>query len=206
MFKCLFQSNYKNLTYFCCRRTLRQQAQERISQDLIVAFKKLREYIETNYLPKCRTNPSVGSLPGGDDYYKASLRYHTSTSLSAGDVHSLGLTHVSKMHNLLLQVILILLDSLFLSFRLYHIKFCQMIHFKLLIRLIVFDEIIQIAHEVGINKDDGIESMMSQLRKDESHYFTNAEEMMSVIRRTVNDVTLPLMTSLFLTLPPENLT
>ena len=81
-----------------------------------------------------------------------------------------------------------------------------MIHFKLLIRLIVFDEIIQIAHEVGINKDDGIESMMSQLRKDESHYFTNAEEMMSVIRRTVNDVTLPLMTSLFLTLPPENLT
>ncbi|KAG0711015.1 hypothetical protein GWK47_021585 [Chionoecetes opilio] len=79
------------------RFTLRQQAQERIKQDLLPSFKKIRDFLVTQYLPATRSEVGVSSLPGGEDYYRACLKFHTSTNLTPQEIHSLGLTEVARV-------------------------------------------------------------------------------------------------------------
>nr|XP_053629733.1 LOW QUALITY PROTEIN: uncharacterized protein LOC128686732 [Cherax quadricarinatus] len=79
------------------RTTLRHQAQERIKQDLLPFFKKIRDFIETDYLPATRPEVAVSSLEGGHDYYQACLNFHTSTSLTPQEIHNLGVTEVARI-------------------------------------------------------------------------------------------------------------
>lgn len=79
------------------RTTLRQQAQERIKQDLLPSFKKIHDFIVTEYLPATRPEIASSSLDGGDEYYLALLRFHTSTNLTPQEIHNLGLTEVTRI-------------------------------------------------------------------------------------------------------------
>ncbi|XP_050716604.1 uncharacterized protein LOC126998670 isoform X2 [Eriocheir sinensis] len=79
------------------RTTLRQQAQERIKQDLMPSFKKIRDFIVSEYLPATRSEEAVTSLPGGEDYYRACLKFHTSTNLTPQEIHTLGMTEVARV-------------------------------------------------------------------------------------------------------------
>ncbi|XP_063875992.1 uncharacterized protein LOC135108991 [Scylla paramamosain] len=79
------------------RTTLRQQAQERIKQDLLPSFKKIRDFIVDQYLPATRSEVAASSLPGGEEYYLACLRFFTSTNLTPQEIHNLGLTEVARV-------------------------------------------------------------------------------------------------------------
>ncbi|XP_042890977.1 uncharacterized protein LOC122265649 [Penaeus japonicus] len=79
------------------RTTLREQAQERIQQDLLPSFRKLREFIEEHYLPATRPEVAASSLPGGEDYYLACLKFHTTTQLTPQEIHGLGLSEVKRI-------------------------------------------------------------------------------------------------------------
>lgn len=45
------------------------------------------------------TDDGVWKLPDGDAYYKANLAMHTTTDLTADEVHNIGLKHVERIHN-----------------------------------------------------------------------------------------------------------
>ena len=50
---------------------------------------------------KANTTPEaegVGSLPGGADYYNAALAIQTTTSMTADEIHQLGLSEVKRIH------------------------------------------------------------------------------------------------------------
>ncbi|KAK8399254.1 hypothetical protein O3P69_003399 [Scylla paramamosain] len=79
------------------RTTLRQQAQERIKQDLIPSFKEIRNFIENQYLPATRTEVGASSLPGGEAYYQACLKFHTTTDLTPQQIHDLGQKEVARI-------------------------------------------------------------------------------------------------------------
>ncbi|KAK7070220.1 hypothetical protein SK128_013202 [Halocaridina rubra] len=79
------------------RTTLREQAQERIQQDLLPSFKKIRDFIEEEYLANTRPEVGVSFLEGGDDFYKACLRFHTTTQLTPQEIHNLGLSEVARI-------------------------------------------------------------------------------------------------------------
>ena len=49
------------------------------------------------YEPNTREYEGVWSLPGGDDYYKACLKFHTTTNLSPLEIHQLGLSEVARI-------------------------------------------------------------------------------------------------------------
>lgn len=80
--------------------TLREQAREKIKKDLFPFLKKLRDFIERDYMPATRPEIGVSSLEGGHDYYQACLRFHTSTNLTPQEVHNLGLAEVDRIEKL----------------------------------------------------------------------------------------------------------
>ncbi|XP_045618072.1 uncharacterized protein [Procambarus clarkii] len=85
------------------RTTLRHQAQERIKQDLLPAFKRIRDFIETDYLPATRPEIAVSSLEGGQEFYQACLKFHTSTNLTPQEIHNLGVTEVARIEEEVLK-------------------------------------------------------------------------------------------------------
>ena len=64
---------------------------------LIPAMTKLVAFVETEYLPKCRTTVGLDQLPNGKIWYETLLRYYTTTKLKPDEVHALGLKEVARI-------------------------------------------------------------------------------------------------------------
>ncbi|XP_045130030.1 uncharacterized protein LOC123515488 isoform X2 [Portunus trituberculatus] len=79
------------------RATLMQQAQERIKQDLIPSLKEIQDFLVNQYLPATRPEIGASSLPNGEEYYQACLRFFTSTNLTPMEIHELGHTEVARI-------------------------------------------------------------------------------------------------------------
>jgi len=82
-----------------------QQERERLSKDALAAIrdhvqpgmKSIREYIAAEYLHHTRENIAASSLPDGENFYKRCIRFHTSSALSAQEIHDLGLQEVDRI-------------------------------------------------------------------------------------------------------------
>ena len=57
------------------------------------------------YSLSTRKNISVSSLPGGLEYYKACLKWHTSLDLTPEMIHQLGLESIERMKEKIKNVI-----------------------------------------------------------------------------------------------------
>ncbi|XP_066964451.1 LOW QUALITY PROTEIN: uncharacterized protein [Macrobrachium rosenbergii] len=79
------------------RSALREQAEKRIQQDLLPSFKKIRDFIQEEYLAGTRNEIGVSSLEGGEEFYQACLKFHTSTQLTPQEIHNLGISEVARI-------------------------------------------------------------------------------------------------------------
>ena len=61
------------------------------------AYKSLQNYF-IQLLENAQTNDGVWALPDGAAYYTHMLHYHTTTNLSADEIHALGLQEVAMIH------------------------------------------------------------------------------------------------------------
>jgi uncharacterized protein (DUF885 family) len=78
------------------KNTLLEDARRAISESVIPAFTALREYLE--YLVSiASTDDGVWQFPHGDEYYAYTLRHHTTTDLTAEEIHTLGLQEVERI-------------------------------------------------------------------------------------------------------------
>ena len=68
-----------------------------ISHDIDPAYEKLASYLEKTYAASERADAGVWSLPDGKAYYEACIRYHTTTQLTAAEIHALGLAEVERI-------------------------------------------------------------------------------------------------------------
>jgi uncharacterized protein (DUF885 family) len=63
------------------------------------AFKAMLEYLEKEYLPKARTTDvGLWALPGGAEAYRFKIREHTTTDLTAEEIHRIGLAELKGIH------------------------------------------------------------------------------------------------------------
>lgn len=67
-----------------------------VEQQVHPALKRQRECF-AGIRPKATSDAGVWKLPKGDEYYKYALRYSTTTSLSAEEVHRLGLEQMAEL-------------------------------------------------------------------------------------------------------------
>lgn len=79
------------------RDTLNTKAQNILMNQVIPAFKKLYTYLETIYIPGCRSTISWADLPNGKAWYAAEIRRRTSLDLSVSAIHELGIAEVQRI-------------------------------------------------------------------------------------------------------------
>lgn len=79
------------------RTRLASAARKEITESLTPALRKFHSFVKDTYLPACRENIAVASLPNGDEYYKYSIRQQTTTALSAREIHDTGVREVGRI-------------------------------------------------------------------------------------------------------------
>jgi uncharacterized protein (DUF885 family) len=70
---------------------------ELINAVIVPGYEELLDVFVNEYLPACRTEVAISSLPGGDDYYKYLIRYFTTTDMTAAEIHELGVSELSRI-------------------------------------------------------------------------------------------------------------
>ncbi len=98
--KSVFYSAVKNMpTSFSPADQKRLQSVYRsaIGQRLQPAMAKLVKFIETEYLPACRSTAGIDALPNGKNWYAFNVRSQTTTTMNPEEIHALGLKEVARI-------------------------------------------------------------------------------------------------------------
>lgn len=69
-----------------------------IAGSLTPALKKLDAFFKETYLPACRKDIGASSLPDGEAFYQYAIRRHTTTNLTAKEIHEIGKREVARIH------------------------------------------------------------------------------------------------------------
>jgi len=77
---------------------IRNDVEEAIRQSVIPAFEKLLAFFKEEYLPACRNDVGIWSLPDGNERYAYTVRHYTTTNKSPGEIHDLGVRELSRIH------------------------------------------------------------------------------------------------------------
>ena len=71
---------------------------EMVGNRLVPAYKKLRAFINDEYLPATRDSVGLDKLPNGQAWYAFNARQRTTTDLSPAQIHQIGLDEVARIH------------------------------------------------------------------------------------------------------------
>jgi uncharacterized protein (DUF885 family) len=70
-----------------------------ITTQLSPAYKRLHDFIATEYLPKTRDTFGMGALPNGAAWYAHKVHDNTTRSMSPAQVHQIGLDEVARIQD-----------------------------------------------------------------------------------------------------------
>jgi len=71
-----------------------------IRESVYPAFRRMQRYLKDEYLPKSRaTDVGLWALPGGAEAYRYRIRLHTTTTLSAEEIHRIGLEELRSIQD-----------------------------------------------------------------------------------------------------------
>lgn len=76
---------------------LRKGFKEAITQKIIPAYAKAIDFLNKDYMPKCRAEYGYGTLPDGKKWYEYAIRQRTDLPYSPKDLHNLGLAEVARI-------------------------------------------------------------------------------------------------------------
>ncbi len=68
-----------------------------IKDKIIPAYKKLHDFMKSEYLPAGRASSGIADIPNGEAYYKHQIKKYTTTNMSADEIHQLGLDEVARI-------------------------------------------------------------------------------------------------------------
>lgn len=84
--------------------SLQQQASEIIRTQVIPSYQGFFNFFTQTYLPATKTDIAISSIPNGKDYYQNRAEFYTTTTLSAEDIHNIGLKEVARIREDMHQV------------------------------------------------------------------------------------------------------
>lgn len=79
------------------REALTAAYRDKIAHTIVPAYRRLADFIERDYLPHARDTVGLGALPQGEAWYRHQIRRHTTTDMSADEIHALGLTEMARI-------------------------------------------------------------------------------------------------------------
>ena len=84
---------------------LQAQARQVIEKEVFTAYKQFFDFLVNDYIPKAKTNIASKTWPQGEAYYQNRTEYYTTTSLSADQIHNMGLQEVARIRGEMQKVI-----------------------------------------------------------------------------------------------------
>ncbi|HEY3250902.1 MAG TPA: DUF885 domain-containing protein, partial [Ignavibacteria bacterium] len=76
---------------------IKQQILNSIKGKIYPSYKRLYDFIKHEYLPKCRREAGIWSLPDGEERYKHFIKDFTSLELAPEEIHKTGLEEVARI-------------------------------------------------------------------------------------------------------------
>jgi len=73
------------------------KAAQLITEKVIPEYQKFYDFFTQKYMTNCRQNVGISPLKNGSDYYQYLIEFYTTTSMSADDIHTLGLNEVARI-------------------------------------------------------------------------------------------------------------
>ena len=68
-----------------------------IRDQIVPAYRRLRTFLQEEYLPACRTSYGWSDLPGGREGYRLAVRWSTTTELTPDEIFEIGLAEVKRI-------------------------------------------------------------------------------------------------------------
>jgi uncharacterized protein (DUF885 family) len=68
-----------------------------INQQLIPSYKKLSDFLKSEYLPKARKSAGIYALKNGKEYYSYLIHFWTTTNKSPDEIYEIGLSEVKRI-------------------------------------------------------------------------------------------------------------
>jgi uncharacterized protein (DUF885 family) len=68
-----------------------------IEQRIVPAYRKLRSFVQEEYLPKTRATYGISNLPDGIAWYEHAVRTQTTTSLTPEEIYQLGTQEIHRI-------------------------------------------------------------------------------------------------------------
>jgi len=87
------------------RERLSTEARAAIKDVVIAAFRRLDQFFAKDFLPKLRTPDGIWDTTDGGAYYQNRISYHTTTALTADEIHAIGLKEVTRIRGEMDKVI-----------------------------------------------------------------------------------------------------
>lgn len=87
------------------RAELRREAARAIEEAVRPAYRNLVSFLEQRYVPAAREELGARSMPGGEAYYRALVRYHTTTELTPEEVHRIGVEEVERIRGEMEEIV-----------------------------------------------------------------------------------------------------
>ena len=84
----------------CGDEDWKQECLRFISNEVCLAFSALADFLDSEFIPNLRTEISAtNGYPNGAQFYQDCLDFHTTTTMTAEEIHQLGLTEVQRIND-----------------------------------------------------------------------------------------------------------
>ena len=81
------------------RKQLQAAYADALKQNILPAYRKLRNFLAEEYLPRARAEVGLSAMPGGSELYARMIERETTQKLDPEDVHQLGLSEVARIRS-----------------------------------------------------------------------------------------------------------
>jgi uncharacterized protein (DUF885 family) len=68
-----------------------------IANNIIPGYQKLYDFVKNEYIPNCRKDAGIWSLPDGKERYEKNIKDFTTLNYTADEIHELGLNEVNRI-------------------------------------------------------------------------------------------------------------
>ena len=84
---------------------LRADARSAISEHLVPAYRRLRKFMEEEYVPALRDSIGISAIKGGREFYRHRVRKYTTLDVTPEQVHQTGLAEVKRIREEMDEII-----------------------------------------------------------------------------------------------------
>ncbi len=78
---------------------LKQQYTQAVADKIMPSYQKIYNFMNGDYMKAGRDSSGIQAIPNGDEFYQYQIKLYTTTDMTAGEIHQLGLDEVARIRS-----------------------------------------------------------------------------------------------------------